>query len=288
MSNQRLCASCLNFSINKVIKSQPEQKPLWLSKTDYVEEFIKKQKNHNIRKPTNYDVSMEVDLGKSNANKKILYWAANSSSLYNPLVNDAKVAYGSFSNNGVAKTDSNGKTNVHFKCPQLYSTVAKGHKKRQTFFRHVHFVVSNKDETEWLSQIYTKIVVCKLDYKQIKPILQMKDKCHVLINALPCNYYAKDHIQNSYNLHNKEIKSMTVKELQEWFLEVIKTHYPMIFKLVKNGKLDIYEIPIITYCAHDKCNASELAVEELMKKGFVNIHEYSGGMKDFRKHNPIN
>jgi hypothetical protein len=65
MSNQRLCASCLNFSINKVIKSQPEQKPLWLSKTDYVEEFIKKQKNHNIRKPTSYDVSMEVDLGKN-------------------------------------------------------------------------------------------------------------------------------------------------------------------------------------------------------------------------------
>ena len=113
----------------------------------------------------------------------------------------------------------------------------------------------------------------------------MKDKCHVFINALPCQYYAKDHIPDSYNLHNSDIKSMSVNELQKWFMDIIKVHYPMLYSLVKSGKLQIYELPIIVYCAHDKCNASELAIQQLMKKGFVNIHEYSGGMKDYRKHN---
>tara|TARA_Y100000992_G_C21273725_1_gene498568 strand:+ start:3124 stop:3996 length:873 start_codon:yes stop_codon:yes gene_type:complete len=285
MSDQKLCASCMNFSIDKILKSQPTQKPSWLSKTDYVEEFIHKQTKFDLKKPSKYDVVMNLELGKSNANKKILYWAATSSPLNKPIVNDAKNAYSKFSNNGITKTDSNGNTKIYFNCPQIYSTVAKGKKIPQTFFRHVHFVVSNKDETEWLSQIYTKVVVCKLSYKQIQPILKMKDKCHVFINALPCQYYAKDHIPDSYNLHNSDIKSMSVNELQKWFMDVIKVHYPMLHSLVKSGKLQIYELPIIVYCAHDKCNASELAIKELMKKGFVNIHEYSGGMKDYRKHN---
>ena len=40
-------------------------------------------------------------------------------------------------------------------------------------------------------------------------------------------------------------------------------------------------IPIITYCAHKDCNASNMLAEVLLKKGFRNIDEYPGGMKEW-------
>ena len=64
--------------------------------------------------------------------------------------------------------------------------------------------------------------------------------------------------------------------------EVINIHYPKLKKYLQNGKLRLYEVPIITYCAHSTCNASDLALTELMKKGFVNVSEYNGGMLEYR------
>jgi rhodanese-related sulfurtransferase len=80
---------------------------------------------------------------------------------------------------------------------------------------------------------------------------------------------------------------MTQNILFDWFRSVIKLHYPKLEVLIKSKKIKINEIPIITYCAHDKCNASQLALEELLKKGFVNVNEYSGGMKDYRNKSKI-
>ena len=50
--------------------------------------------------------------------------------------------------------------------------------------------------------------------------------------------------------------------------------------------MEIYELPILMYCAHDKCDASEKAVQEIMKKGFVNVQDYTGGIMDYRKYRP--
>ena len=111
----------------------------------------------------------------------------------------------------------------------------------------------------------------------------LNDGYTVLINALPSEYYAKDHIPNSYNLFHSTIKKTSQSELFEWFENVVKLHYPKLHTYVKNKKIDIYEIPIITYCAHNKCNASDLALKELLKKGFVNVNEYSDGIKDYRE-----
>tara|TARA_B110000114_G_scaffold75812_1_gene80269 strand:- start:4888 stop:5337 length:450 start_codon:yes stop_codon:yes gene_type:complete len=149
----------------------------------------------------------------------------------------------------------------------------------------MHFVVSDNEKTKWESQIFTKLIICKYDYK--KTIKLLKDGYSVFINALPCEYYAKDHIPNTYNLFNKDIKKMTQNILFDWFRSVIKLHYPKLEVLIKSKKIKINEIPIITYCAHDKCNASQLALEELLKKGFVNVNEYSGGMKDYRNKSKI-
>ena len=281
MNRNSNCASCLVFNMNKVIKSNKNMKPTWLSEKDYVSEFIDKQQNTNIRRPDPYDTEMKLHLEDNFRNKKLLYWAAESSSSF--LVKDAKKAYGNFKNSGIVKVKDNGDVLFKFRCPQVYSAIRKNEKNPHTFFKHLHFVVFDEKEKKWDDQIYTKIVICRYNYKKTMEFLNTG--YYVLINALPCNYYAKDHIPNSYNLFYKQVKKMTTEELLEWFSDIIKIHYPLLHNLVTKKKIDLYEIPIITYCANHTCKASEYTLEELMKKGFVNVGEYSGGIKEYRKYN---
>jgi rhodanese-related sulfurtransferase len=274
------CASCLDFSTDKIVKSVTSLKPNWLKDIDYVEDFIQNKKEFSIKYPKIYDTSMEVDFGKGLANKRILYWCANSKRGHNPIIVGAKEAYGSFSNHGIVETNSSGKAKLLFKCPQLYSTLSDKGKKR-TYFRHLHFVVANKKIDNWLPQIYTKIITCTYSLKEFGSM--KKSGMYVILNTLPSEYYAKDHIPNSYNLNYKTISKMSQSELQEWFYDIVVIHYPKLKEYLEKDKVEIYELPIITYCANEKCNASDLAMEELMKKGFVNVCEYSGGMQEYRK-----
>ena len=103
------------------------------------------------------------------------------------------------------------------------------------------------------SNIY-QIVVCKFELK--KSMKMLKSGEFVFINALPCEYYGKDHIPNSYNLTSSQVKQMTQKQLFGWFEELIRVHYPKVYAAVKSQKINIHEIPVITYCATIKCNAS--------------------------------
>ena len=275
------CASCLNFSIDKVVKSMDYMKPKWLENTDYVENFIHKTSNFSLKKSKKYDTNIELDLGLSMANKRILYWCAKSKENDSPIVADAKEAYGDFSNHGISLVNKDGKVKLFFDCPQLYNTIPKNGKYKHTYFRHLHFVVANSNCEKWLSQIYTKIIVCSYDLKEV---LSMKSSgLYILLNTLPASNYAKDHIPGSYNLHHKSIANMSVRELRKWFSDIVELHYPKLQSYLKNEKIEIYELPIITYCAHEKCNASDLALKELMKKGFVNVSEFPGGMEDYRE-----
>jgi len=275
------CASCLDFDVDKLVKSNDKIKPTWLQKTDFVREFIHSQ-SLKLRSPSNHDVIMKLNLHPSHAGKKILYWATTEKSEKSPLIVDARKAYHNFENSGVASVTSNGDVTVKIACPQLYSVKIENNDNNMIFFRHLHFVV--QENNSWGQQIYTKIVICKYTLKQF---LQHKDdELTVLINALPSDYYAKDHIPNSFNLFHKDVAKMTTEKLEEWFHDVVKIHYPKLYTYVKKKQLGIYELPIIVYCAHDKCNAAELTITELMKKGFVNINEYDGGMKEYRKKFP--
>lgn len=275
------CASCLDFDVSKIVKSDKSLTPKWLHEHNYVLEFIGKNSvNFPNRFPKKYNVSTTVELGKQHSGKKVLYWAAQEQQAKVPIVCDAKEAYQNFSNSGIAIVNRNGSATFKLMCPQIYTTTAANKTKKQSYFRHMHFVVSDKEKTKWESQIFTKLIICKYDYK--KTIKLLKDGYCVLINALPCEYYAKDHIPNSYNLFHKNIQKTNQSDLFDWFKAVIKLHYPKLETLLKTKKIRINEIPILTYCAHNKCNASQLALEQLLKKGFVNVNEYSGGMKDYR------
>ena len=75
---------------------------------------------------------------------------------------------------------------------------------------------------------------------------------------------------------------MTQKQIFDWISELVSENH---LNLVKHwlSNLEVRELPIITYCAHKKCNSSHIALEELLKKGFVNVNEYEGGMRDYKR-----
>jgi len=282
MSNKGTCASCLVFDVDKVVKSKESLKPTWLQKNDYVQDFIQSH-GLSLKTPQKCDVEMKLELGQKFAGKKLLYWAACEKKSKSPIIEDARKAYCNFENSGVVKVNTSGNVVMKFDCPQLYKAKQKSSEKNTTFFRHLHFVVEK--EGNWNNQIYTKVVICKYGFNKF--VQEMKSGMTVILNALPAEYFAKDHVPNSFNLFHKTIAKMSVNELRDWFEEVVRIHYPKLAAYIKNKKLEIYEIPIVAYCAHEKCDASELAIKELMKKGFVNVNEYSGGIVEYRKKVPV-
>lgn len=272
----KLCVACESVNINKIVKTNKFIVSSWLKDTDYIASFIKNTPvKKQVQQHTN--INLSVDLGKANANKYILYFAALPSNF--KIIRPSKLAYGNFKNKGVTKLNKEGNAILKIKCPQCYSDDDGKNKKAETFYRHVHFCLANKDNSGWNPTLYTKIVICDLSYFKMRN-LHSKGSV-VLINALPCEYYAKDHIVNSYNLPLDKINKMSQHDLMLWMKEVIKQHYPKIHRKIINKTLYPYEVPIVVYCAHNKCTASNEVAKALLQKRFVNVSEYSGGMKEY-------
>ena len=275
---KNICASCKSVNVKSIIKTDNNKLPKWLQKTDYVSKFIEKTPLKLYKKGKS-NMKLKLNVGLKNKNKLMLYWGAKSSNSI--LVKDAKKAYGNFSNYGVCKVNNDGIATLFFDCPQPYSTIEKGSTKRESFYRHLHFCFSNYNKSSWLETVYTKIIICDLNLKQTLDL--QKKQSIILINALPNKYYSKSHIQNSWNLPVKELKKMTQNELLNWFAEVISLNNTKLYNLIKSKKINLYEIPIVVYCANEKCNAGYLAAIELLKKGFINISDFKGGMKEYLK-----
>ena len=274
---KKICASCVGINVSDIIKTNNDSLPKWLQTTDYVRDFIQNQHSFKEVHKKYTDMKMELDVGISRKGQYVLYWGAASS--FSPLVKNAKQAYGNFKNNGISKVNNKGIATLYFDCPQPYSTIGKGKKNKETFYRHIHFTFSNKTKTKWLSTVYTKLVVCKLTLKETLQLVNKGDA--ILLNSLPREYYGKSHIPCSYNLPHKEIKKMTQKEVMEWMNDVVKMNYSKLHKKLQKNKINIYELPIVVYCAHSGCNSSDIAAKELLKKGFVNVSEFKGGMKEY-------
>lgn len=284
-SKKRLCASCLKFNFNKTLKSSKKEKPKWLNKINYVDNFINNYKSFSNSYPKKYNKILKLYIGKLYKNRKILYWAAKESKNSNILINDAKTAYSNFGNSGVASVDKYGFAIIKFIIPQNYKTIIKNNSNNTTFFKHIHYVISNNNNDKWINNVYTKLV--HNNYKYNDFIKNLNSNKYIVLNVLPCELYAKDHIKNTYNLPYNKIKNMELNEINKWFKELIHLHYPILNNLLKKNILNLYEIPIICYCAHKKCNASKIACETLMKKGFVNVNLYEDGMLGYKIHNKM-
>ena len=284
---KNICASCKSITLDKVVKTNNDMNPEWLEEIDYVTQFINsKELIPYIQKGTNMKISL--NLGKKNYNRLVLYWAAEPSDKGENdfKLKNAKEAYlgeqfddNSFSNYGVGKCDKDGNIIIKLNCPQPYWTREKGKKTDESYYRHFHFCYSNIKHTRWLSEVFTKVVIYSIS---LKDTMSLHKKGNiVLINALPCEYYGKDHIPNSFNLPVNVVKKMSESDLINWFSEVISINYPKINK--HKDHINIQDVPIIVYCAHSDCSAGHDCAIELMKKNFINVRDFQGGMKEYKQ-----
>ena len=145
-----VCASCTGFDYNSPKLSSKDRKPLWLSKVDYVDKFIDSIPVTSSKKQNHTNQKIHVNAGKKLQGLKVLYWAAKPDTSIK--VQDAKTAYGDFSNHGVGKINSDGSFIAHLNCPQNYKTIQKNKTKESSFYRHLHFVVE-------YNQQYSRIVL---------------------------------------------------------------------------------------------------------------------------------
>jgi rhodanese-related sulfurtransferase len=215
----------------------------------------KKVKHHN-KKLTS------IKLGKKFANRYILYYGAKHHSTKECNTNlDVNSAYNN-KNKGVSRLNSNGVANIYMKCPKSYKDNRA----------HIHYLLSDKSNKEWLSKQYEHKIVCHVDKLFVKNAI--KNKCYIIINALPVDYYIQNRIPTSISLPYKTKASDT--SIKQYLLQVSK-NYSKLTKFSTDMK-SILNVPIIVYCYKSTCNASDKLIEKLMKMGFTNIVDYKEGI----------
>ena len=84
----------------------------------------------------------------------------------------------------------------------------------------------------------------------------------LFVNALPPEMFDKERIPGSVNIPaNNPV-----------------TFYKKLGEINKGKK-------IVTYCAHEKCKASESTARFLLSQGFSDVNEYKGGIKGWKAGN---
>ena len=278
---------CLNC---KVKKQNTRKVPLWSMNegNKSLLPSIIREKKYNPKNdfetefPKLTKINVDVPIKTDKKDNWVFYWAAHSSSNPQEIMQE-KEAYGNNSNHGLVKTDESGNANLKLNCPQPY----KEHEKGLTYPRHVHYTFLMKDNI-WNENINSMVVMCDIDFKQMQKAVDKKT--HILLNALPSEEYEKIHIPNSYNMYYKFLEEMPPEDRAKYIESLLNEYihnYPKLLKLLNKGKLSLFDIPIITYCDNIKCKASEKLTEYLVEANYVNILEYSGGMKDWHENTKI-
>ena len=273
---------CLTCKVNK--KFNKKEVPEWykeLGNDSLLPSILNDKDNYKIKNLKNFktvtpkitDLEVAVDIDDE-SEKWIFYWASNPQEDYS-LIEGPKKAYDNEENHGLIQLDKEGKAKIILNCPQPYKV------NKITYPRHVHYTVENNGK--WDTNIRTYIITCHIDYDKLQTI--MKDKSHIILNALDEDNFNEFHIPNSFNLHyasfDKLNKSRRMIKIKKLIKNVIK-NYPDLDKLLKDKKLNILDVPIVTYCANNKCSASEKLLEYLNESKFNNVLEYPGGIKDFK------
>lgn len=220
-------------------------------------------------------LKLKLKLGEDNKNKWIFYWAPNHSD--DPMtMMPPETAYGKYENHGLLKSDEKGKVVLKFNCPQPYKD------EKQTYCRHVHYILEGPDKT-WLP-LKTIRVICDVTIDYLDG--RIKEEDCMIINALPEEYFEKEKIPKSVNLSYKSLEKLTQKSKERKIIKFLKLkvkEYPQLYEKVTSKKLDIRDIPIIVYCAHSKCDASEKLIDFLHESRVNNTLEWKEGMEGWNK-----
>lgn len=278
LQSKKICASCVHFKLNAIIRSTEKRKPTWLHEVDYVREFIAKQHKFTPRTPAHANISVTIQLPTTLKNRKVLFWGSKKS--MNELrVNDARTAYGHFRNNGITTVGPDGTAQIRLRCPQIYRVQKTSTSSPLSYFKHLHFVVSNAKCTKWNKQLYTHIVVCKSTIESTLSKHQRKKV--ILINTLPTSMHRRSHIPQSWNLPTSKIQKKTGDEIQSLIEKRAAEMGGPVLAALQNGSITLLETPIVLYCASSTCRSSDHAAKLLLQMGFVNIRIMQNGMKGF-------
>ena len=203
--------------------------------------FMDNKKNFKVEEPKLSDITVSVEIDEEPEDTWLFYWASDPQDKYT-LINDPKTAYNNEDNHGLVKTDKNGKAKITLNCPQPYKV------DNITYPRHVHYTI--EENGEWSDNIRTYIITCQIDYDQLKDI--MKNKSHILLNALDEKSYNEFHIPNSFNLFHKSLSDLSKQKRKtkiKKFIKSILKNYPDLERLVDlpksdPKKLSLLDVPI--------------------------------------------
>ena len=218
---------------------------------------------------------LNLTLGEEHANKHVYYWAANESENIHEIL-PPESAYGGYENHGLKKCDDKGETTLVFNTPQPYKEGKKTHP------RHVHYIAEDSNKV-W-RPLKTIRVLCTISLDYLDERIKTKDT--IIVNALPEEYFKKDKIPNSVNLPLVSLDKLTSKSVERRVLKFLKTSLkcsPVLQELVNDKKLELKDVPIITYCAHSKCDASEKLIHALYSCGVNNVLEWKEGIEGWNK-----
>ena len=218
---------------------------------------------------------LNLTLGEEYSEKHVYYWAANENKDIHSIL-PPESAYGEYENHGLKKCNDKGETTLVFNTPQPYKEDKKTHP------RHVHYIVEDSNKV-W-KPLKTIRVLCTISIDYLDERIKGRDT--MIVNALPEEYFKKDKIPNSVNLPLVSLNKLTNKSVERRVLKFLKSslkNYPVLYELVNDKKLDLKDIPIITYCAHSKCDASEKLIHALYSCGVNNVLEWKEGMEGWNK-----
>lgn len=279
----RKCISCL--PTNKKVASMTKKRADWKLKkglksifpNDKTPDLQDKTQIQEVT-PKGANQHIEVNLGKKMKHRIVLYYAAEESPLahcHNCQIKNPQDSYGKFKNQGITKLDSEGNGVLKIRCPRPYK------EENRTYLPHVHFIVSDAKREKWVNKLMTQTVVCQLNYQEMVKVV--KSGCSMVINSLPFEYYVKNRIPRSIPLdHNLVLDKLDKKKVIE-YLKVMVAHYPKVQKKVMSGKLDLMDIPIVSYCYDAQCEADTDLQIKLNKIGFTNVKLYPGGIQEWLK-----
>lgn len=275
MSKLRLCAGCEKLSFDKPILST--KKANWLKEFDYVKDFLTKTPLTE-HKEYKFNIKKEIDVGKKNKKKLVLYWASEPGDSFN--IKNAKDAYLNFKNYGVSEVSEDGKIIISIRTPQNYKD-NDDNGKDEFFPKHIHYVFSDSKNKEWvIDEIYTQLI---LGYYNLKLLMdEIKSKKSIIINVLDYNYYAIDHIPGTYSLPHNILKDMKEKDLDNYISDILQlNNFYFIKNKIEKDNFNMKHIPIILYCASIDCKLSEDATDYFLKNGYINISTFPKGMEQY-------
>ena len=264
-----------------------EEIPFWSKKNENYSPYPKMiscDSNYSLKNEDLKDILPELDenslkahltLGKDNSNKYVFYWAANPQKDIHTILGP-KEAYGDYENHGLLKTDDKGEVILKFNPPQPYK------ENKKTNSKHIHYILESSDKT-WLP-LKTIRIIQNISLEILDEQMKLKDT--IILNALPEKYYKKDKIPNSYNLPSETLEKLTgeskTRKVKNFIKSILK-NYPNIENLINGNKLILEDVPIITYCAHSKCDASDKLIDHLYECKFNNTQEYKEGIEEYNK-----